>query len=697
MARGLGAVHAEELAGLEPVDDPAGYRYHFEAGANGPRVVETCPGVPAHRLEAELAYAIGAGLLDRAFVAVRGAFEWFAPLEIVSTPEGRHAALAPGHMASPGLRFGVAITPECLACHTDRLPPDAFPLNLHAGERWTPRGISCAACHGRTDEHERLRRTERSPGPEDSGTPLPGRDPVLRPAELSRTQRMSICAACHLQGDARIALDGSLAIPAPGGDLLQQRAVFVARAESEEIGFVSQTERLVLSACYRDASLACDTCHDPHRTLFEADERARVRNACQACHPGELELPSATASPCSRPTEPAAGARDCVDCHMRRTPTYDVAEVEIHDHHIRRDPGPASRPARPRVLASPALDWKRFAWPDQEPPEHVDDPGLWLMALAHRGGLERAAERLAEQPGPRVEGLAMYHHSRGSLLERIGRPEEAVPAYERALELDPELAPSAINLGLLYGMRGERERGIALLTAVLARHPAAVNALRNRAGLRFEAGDPAGFQADLTAAFELQPLAELAEILADFGASRGSAALGGLAGARARARAARSPGRSLSRHSRPRRLPDLEAHCAHFEGRLLAIAPGRARQVELEQAGSGQAGERRRGESPRRERHAGDPVQQGQPPGAEPEQRQRACRGRGLQPALRRPAAAAAEVAGRDGGALHLAPVGSGAVVIRIRRRARAAAASDEPGAHPARPWGSEAAIAARL
>ena len=348
---------------------------------------------------------------------------------------------------------------------------------------------------------------------------------MLRPAELSRTQRMSICAACHLQGDVRIALDGSLAIPAPGGDLLQQRAVFVPRAESEEIGFVSHTERLVLSACYGDASLACDTCHDPHRTLYEAGERARVRNACQACHPGELELQSATASACSRPAEPAAAGRDCVDCHMRRTTTFDVAEVEIHDHHIRRSPGAASPPARPRVLASPALDWVRFAWPDEELPEHADDPGLWLMAYAHRGGLERAAALLAERPGPRVEGLAMYHHSRGSLLERIGRPAEAVLAYERALELDPELAPSAINLGLLYGKGGERERGIALLSSVLARHPAAVNALRNRAGLRFEAGDFAGFQADLTAAFELQPLAELAEILADWFASRGSTAL----------------------------------------------------------------------------------------------------------------------------------------------------------------------------
>jgi hypothetical protein len=531
MARGLSEVHAEELAGLEPVlEEGSGYRYHFEAGPGGPRIVETCPELPGHRLEAELVYAIGAGLLDRAFVARRGAFDWFAPLEVVTAAGGRHAALAPGHMANPGLRFGVAITPECLGCHTDHLPPPAFPLNLRSPETWEPRGISCAACHGAVAEHERLRRAERE------GGSAVARDPVLRPRDLSRELRMSICAACHLQGDARIALDGSLGIPAPGGDLLEQRAVFVAREPSEEIGFVSHTQRLVLSACYRAASeLACDTCHDPHRTLFEPEERSRVRSACRSCHANEDALPGATAAACSRPHGLDVGGRDCVDCHMRRTPTFDVAEVSIHDHYIRRASHAASPGTTPRVLESPRADWARFAWPGKAVPEHFDDPGLWLMAYTHRGALERAAGLLDEPAGPRVDAMPMHHHSRGSLLERLGRPAEAVLAYERALALDPDLAPSAINLGLLYGQRGEGARGIALLTEVLARHPAAVNALRNRAGLRYEAGDLAGFQADLTAAFALHPQADLARILADWSAARGDGAASTEWSARARA------------------------------------------------------------------------------------------------------------------------------------------------------------------
>ena len=150
------------------------------------------------------------------------------------------------------------------------------------------------------------------------------------------------------------------------------------------------------------------------------------------------------------------------------------------------------------------------------PPEHVDDAGLWMMAYSHRGHLDQALARIDTQPHPLVDRLPMYHHARGSLLERTGRPQDARGAYERALALDPDLSPSAINLGQLLGQFGEGELGLALLDGVLARHPEAVGALRNRAGLRYEQQDTAGFQADVIQAFELQPSVQLAKILTDW-------------------------------------------------------------------------------------------------------------------------------------------------------------------------------------
>jgi len=512
MARALGPVALAEFAGLGVVrDEPTGAAYHYEVTAGTPRIVETSLARPDYRLAAEIVYAVGAGDVDRSLVARLGAFEWFSPLEIVSAADGRHTALAPGHMAVPDQRFSVAINAECLGCHTERLPPDAFPLNLHRGAAWQPRGISCAACHGAVERHAAWQEAELA------GQAPAGVDPILRPEALDREQRMSLCAACHLEGDVRIAFNSRFGIPRPGGDLLDQRAVFVAAGRSDHIGFVSHVERLVLSACYlQSPSMSCTSCHDPHRSVRgDPEERARVRAACLDCHRDSMESDGA-GSACSRPHPVPETDGDCVDCHMRRTPVYDVAEVRIHDHFIQTRPGPPSAPQVPRTQESPTGDWVFFSWPGRPPPASADDPGLWMMAYGHRGHPERARELLDTAPGPFSRALPMYHHTRGSLLEQADRPDEAAAAYERALQAAPGFPPSAINLGYLYGTRGQRDRGLAVLEEVLALHPEAVNALRNRAALRAEQGDLQGFVGDLTRAFELQPSAEVADILAGF-------------------------------------------------------------------------------------------------------------------------------------------------------------------------------------
>jgi tetratricopeptide (TPR) repeat protein len=43
-----------------------------------------------------------------------------------------------------------------------------------------------------------------------------------------------------------------------------------------------------------------------------------------------------------------------------------------------------------------------------------------------------------------------YHFAEGTLYERIGEPEKAVPAYERALELDPDLFEPNYNMGVMH-------------------------------------------------------------------------------------------------------------------------------------------------------------------------------------------------------------------------------------------------------
>jgi predicted CXXCH cytochrome family protein len=303
--------------------------------------------------------------------------------------------------------------------------------------------------------------------------------------------------------------------------MLAHRAVFVAAKPTSEIRFVSQVERLMMSRCYTESAenlreaMTCVTCHDPHRSSFDPAERAVVREACAQCH-GE------TRRPCARSPE-QRGDRGCVDCHMRQTGVFDVAEVRIHDHFIAKDPGPPSPPTPLRVHESEDGQLALFAWPGREPPAYADDPGLEMMAHLAVGRPDLAQASVIRPPGPASARLATYHHLRGSLLERMGEAEEARSAYERALVLDPGAAETSVNLGLLLGTLGKAREGIALLDTVIAAHPKASPALRNRAVLRYQLGDTAGCLADLEAAFRIAPDPAVANALAQSYAQIGNA------------------------------------------------------------------------------------------------------------------------------------------------------------------------------
>src|SRR5262249_44820652 len=142
--------------GLAPVSDAAGWTYRFERAGDGWRIAESFGKEPA--IAADLAFAIGAGLLDRAYAARVGELMWFAPLEVHARAAGRATEPAPGPSMRAGTRFTLPIAEECLACHTDRLPPRDFPLNLMPDPAaWQATGISCGACHESAEAHETWR------------------------------------------------------------------------------------------------------------------------------------------------------------------------------------------------------------------------------------------------------------------------------------------------------------------------------------------------------------------------------------------------------------------------------------------------------------------------------------------------------------------------------------------------------------
>ncbi|MBI5433766.1 MAG: hypothetical protein HZA52_13120 [Planctomycetes bacterium] len=517
MGRALRPLAAAELADLAPVADPrTGFRYALERRGERGFVVEEWLGpdgrsVAEARNEAELAFAIGAGVADTSYAALRGGRWWFAPLEVLSASATapRHAVFAPGQMTKPGLRLDVAISDECLACHTDALPPERFPSNLAPSSAWTPRGPDCGHCHPAAAAHA-----------EHQSSNATGPDPIVAAALRTPIERVSSCARCHLQGDARVPLanDPSLA-RAPGGDLLAKLAVFTGSDANGEIPFVSQTERMVESVCFTASlaregrALTCETCHDPHRSVFETRERERVRAACTRCHASDEAAVLGRDAPCSEPLARRA-TKACVDCHARRTAPFDVADVEIFDHKIERKPLAPSKLAAIRVKQSRGGELKRFRWPGRPVP--LDgDPGLELLGLVGADQAERALALVDAKPDAAVERLAIYHHTRGGLLESARRFEDARKAYLRAKLLDAGSAATRINLGLVLAQCGKASDGLAELDAVVREHPASDGALRNRALVKLALGDAAGARADLEAAHALLASAATARGLAE--------------------------------------------------------------------------------------------------------------------------------------------------------------------------------------
>jgi tetratricopeptide (TPR) repeat protein len=206
---------------------------------------------------------------------------------------------------------------------------------------------------------------------------------------------------------------------------------------------------------------------------------------------------------------------------MRRTGVFDVAHVEITDHFIARKLAASRRTETPRILHTTDGRLAAFAWPGRERPKHADDPGLALMAAMAVRAPDLARPLLDREPSELVRGLAAYQHALAVALEGFGRLPDAERAYREALRIEPDSPDSAVNLSLLLGRSGRSAEGLRLLDDVLQRHPAADNALRNRALLKLELRDAAGFAADLESAHRLRPDPALARALASYFAQRG--------------------------------------------------------------------------------------------------------------------------------------------------------------------------------
>jgi Flp pilus assembly protein TadD len=365
--------------------------------------------------------------------------------------------LSPGF--GPSALAARVLPASCLFCHVNRAlehpdHPDRFLPPIFSGH-----AIGCERCHGPGELHVT--------GDLDHT--------IVKPTRLSPPLRDAVCEQCHLEGEARVLRSGrGLFDYRPGLPLHDFWAVLVqARQSGEDAKAVNHVEQMYQSKCFQrpvgKEKLGCTTCHDPHVHIGPQKRVAHYRAACLKCHAEKDEgrrmkdesrrkaegkrepasdssfilLPSSLRSGCSEPLSrrrQTSPQDSCIDCHMPRYTSSDIAHTASTDHRI-------VRRISQRPLTAIGIDrasfvdfyHDRFPEGDRQTERNLG-MGLVKMVTAGRLTPRRNGDRalfLLESARAQYPRDLELRQSKAVLLDLLGRPSEAAPEAQAVLAQRP--------------------------------------------------------------------------------------------------------------------------------------------------------------------------------------------------------------------------------------------------------------------
>ena len=397
-----------------------------------------------------LTYYVGSGTHARGYLFREQGKFFQGP--IAYYPGRKTWDMAPGFETGKHIFFGRQIQPGCLNCH-------ASGIQLESEAPFTEGAVTCERCHGPGSTH--VAKVLAGQPNQTSG--------ILNPAKLAPLERDSICAQCHLTGEARIAKPGKSETTFHAGDKLTEHVVpFVwSTPKEKELKVVGHFEGLWISRCKRETGdkLWCGTCHDPHTIVPAERKAAYYRDKCFTCHSNascKLDLHARMTS-----------GNDCTACHMPKRQTVDGLHTAFTDHSIPRRPIESAAEAKTEGDLKPfwegsasgrevALAYGELAWRTQAEPDHrrafiklqtavrdAPQDGEMLAELGYIADLSGEAEKAAGFYSQALKVApnnitALSNQARHLALQ--GESEQAADMWRRALLIDPGLASPGINL-----------------------------------------------------------------------------------------------------------------------------------------------------------------------------------------------------------------------------------------------------------
>ncbi|TMQ33781.1 MAG: tetratricopeptide repeat protein [Planctomycetota bacterium] len=383
-------------------------------------------------LATEVHFAVGSGARGRSYLVDREGF-------LFQSPVSWYASKAIWDL-TPGFQviehFDRPVQAECLFCHGNRVEPVEHTLNRYRPPLFRGSAIGCERCHGPGDLHVRFR---------ERGEEVTGMDQtIVNPGRLEPGLRDAVCQQCHLQGESRIVRRGrQLFDYRPGLPLSLFLSVFLRPAEVNEAQKAgSHAAQMAVSRCFRASAgkLGCISCHDPHRLPAPAERVAYYRRRCLSCHEEKA---------CSLPLvrrRQQSPEDSCIDCHMPRGLSSNIAHTAVTEHRILRRPDSAARPSlsarRLRPGEVPLVHFHADQT-DAQDKSVARDLGLGLARLAREyPSLEKhvcpiALPLLEEALGTGPDDVPA-REERGYIFWRLDRKQEALEAFEEVLSRAPE-------------------------------------------------------------------------------------------------------------------------------------------------------------------------------------------------------------------------------------------------------------------
>ena len=373
----------------------------------------------------KLNYFIGSGEAGRSYLYSLAGFLFQAPITWYSQ-KGRWD-MSPGYEHDRDPLWNRAVTPNCLFCHASQARPIYGTENQYADPPFFQNGVGCERCHGPGSEH------------------VNGTGRMVNPSKLDASRRDSVCAQCHLSGEARVEKAGKAVAMYRAGDLLGDFASYFVFTGGQSAGIkaTGYVEKFAGSRCKQVSGdrLWCGTCHDPHSVPGLERRVSYFREKCLACHPQSHAN--------------GGGGPDCIGCHMPRERVVDGGHGVLTDHSI---------PKTARKLAvEPANGWKL------EP--FLGAGAARELGLAYAEVGLRTRDRVQQDEAMRLlSSIAVDPEVAvrlGDLLQRKGQTSRAGQLYLLA----PNSIVALVNLGGIYGSRGEYDKAIRLWRSALEKNP----------------------------------------------------------------------------------------------------------------------------------------------------------------------------------------------------------------------------------